>query len=54
MPLRARHAGLDPASSGQGRGAWIPASAGMTVGTGWLYGIVKRSNARVRTIALLG
>ena len=27
-----------------GSEAWIPAFAGMTVGTGWLYGIVKRSS----------
>ena len=46
MSFRSRHAGRDPASRGRGSGAWIPAFAGMTVGTGWLYGIVKRSSIR--------
>ena len=46
MSFRSRRAGRDPASRGRGSGAWIPAFAGMTVGTGWLYGIVKRSSIR--------
>ena len=46
-PLRSRHAGLDPASRGQGLGAWMPAFAGMTEGTDWLYGIVNCARVRV-------
>ena len=46
MPVRFRHAGLDPASRGREAGAWIPAFAGMTGGyTASLSALVRVRNS---------